>query len=120
MTVLLSAPADHAVTLRNQTLPQLHDHLAVPNYDRAALTPAVVHLGVGGFHRAHQAVYLDDLARTGETGWGEIGVGLRSPAMRDCLVPQDALYTVVERCQRGDSARVVGSMIRYHYAPDDP
>ena len=91
-----------------------------PGYDSRALTPAVVHIGVGGFHRAHQAVYLDDLARTGETGWGEIGVGLRSPTMRDALVPQDCLFTVVERSDRGDTARIVGSMIRYLYAPDDP
>jgi fructuronate reductase/mannitol 2-dehydrogenase len=106
--------------LCNDTLPALRDRIDVPTYDRAALVPAVVHIGVGGFHRAHQAVYLDDLARLGHRGWGEIGVGLRSPAMRDALVPQDHLFTVVERDRNGDTARVVGSMIGYLYAPDDP
>jgi mannitol 2-dehydrogenase len=117
MTSVLRA---RAADLSNTTLHQLDDRIRVPEYDREALTPAVVHLGVGGFHRAHQAVYLDDLAGTGETGWGEIGVGLRSPAMRDALGPQDSLFTVVERSGRGDYARVVGAMTRYLYAPDCP
>src|SRR4051794_28635214 len=71
-----------------------------PSYDRRALVPGVVHIGVGGFHRAHQAVYLDDLLRRpGGTRWGILGVGLleHDRRMRDALVSQDALYTVVER-----------------------
>ncbi|WP_250037132.1 mannitol dehydrogenase family protein [Paractinoplanes maris] len=110
----------HCLPLADRTLPSLQHRLAVPVYDRAALTPAVVHLGVGGFHRAHQAVYLDDLARLGNSDWGEIGVGLRSTTMRDALGPQDGLFTVVERDGRGDTGRVVGSMVGYRYAPDDP
>jgi fructuronate reductase/mannitol 2-dehydrogenase len=102
------------------TLPRHAERVRVPTYDRAALTPAVVHFSVGGFHRAHQLVYFDDLAEQGETGWGVIGVGLRSSAMRDALRPQDYLYTVVERSRDGERARVVGSMIDYHFAPDDP
>ena len=120
MTSVLPKLSSDVVDLRARTIPALDERIDIPRYDRGSLTPAVVHLGVGGFHRAHQAVYLDDLARTGETGWGEIGVGLRSPAMRDALTPQDCLFTVVERCDRGDTARVVGSMIRYLFAPDDP
>jgi mannitol 2-dehydrogenase len=108
------------VALDDSTIHQLDDRVRVPDYDRRALTPAVVHIGVGGFHRAHQAVYLDDLATTGETGWGEIGVGLRSPGMRDALLPQDCLFTVVERSERGDTARIIGSMTGYLFAPDDP
>jgi fructuronate reductase/mannitol 2-dehydrogenase len=92
----------------------------VPTYDRAALTPAIVHLGVGGFHRAHQAVYLDDLAQRGITDWGEWGVGFRSRAMRDALAPQDFLYTVVERDHEGARARVIGALGRCLFAPDDP
>jgi fructuronate reductase/mannitol 2-dehydrogenase len=65
-------------------------------------------------------MYLDHLARLGHTGWGEIGVGLRSPAMRDALLPQDCLFTVVQRGRDGDTARVVASMVDYLYAPDDP
>ncbi|MDQ4038072.1 MAG: mannitol dehydrogenase family protein [Actinomycetota bacterium] len=92
----------------------------MPRYDRRLLSPAIVHIGVGGFHRAHQAVYLDELARAGETEWGELGVGLHTPAMRDALRAQDWLFTVVERDKIGDSARVVGSMTDYLFAPDDP
>lgn len=88
--------------------------------DRSRLTAAVVHIGVGGFHRAHQAVYLDSLIRTGELDWAEIGIGLRSPAMKHALEPQDCLFTVVERDSSGDDARVVGSMRDYLFAPDDP
>ncbi|NAZ87747.1 mannitol dehydrogenase family protein [Kineococcus sp. T90] len=91
-----------------------------PGYDRSALVPAVVHLGVGGFHRAHQAVYLDDLARRGETGWGVVGVGLHSSRMRDALAPQDNLYSVVVRGPQHDEVRVVGVLVDYLYAPDDP
>nr|WP_296067506.1 mannitol dehydrogenase family protein [uncultured Actinoplanes sp.] len=106
--------------LTNANLPMLGDRTALSADDRAALTPAVIHLGVGGFHRAHQAVYLDDLARRGHRGWGEIGVGLHSPAMRHALAPQDWLFTVLERGRYRDTARIVGSMIGYLYAPDDP
>jgi mannitol 2-dehydrogenase len=113
-------PVVDAVPLSTQTLAALAGRLRVPTYDRAALTPAVVHFSVGGFHRAHQLVYFDDLAELGITDWGVIGVGLRSPAMRDALRPQDHLYTVVERSSEGERARVIGSMIDYHYAPESP
>jgi len=93
--------------------------VAVPSYDRAALTPAVVHMSVGYFHRAHQAVYFDDLARSGVTGWGMTGIGLRRRAMHEALAPQDWLYTVVERGAGATRARVVGAMGRYLFAPDD-
>jgi len=79
-----------------------------------------VHIGVGGFHRAHQAVYLDDLARTGETGWGVVGVGLHSTAIGEVLDAQDRLYLVVERGPERDDARVVGVHTGYLHAPSDP
>jgi mannitol 2-dehydrogenase len=79
-----------------------------------------VHFSVGGFHRAHQLVYFDDLAELGNTDWGVVGVGLHSPLMRDALAPQDHLYTVVERSRDGERARVIGSMIDYHFAPESP
>ena len=94
--------------------------VAMPTYDRSALTPAIVHLGVGGFHRAHQAVYLDELARRGVTEWGEWGVSLHNREKKESLERQDNLYTVVERDRYGDSARVVGVMDRYLFAPDEP
>jgi mannitol 2-dehydrogenase len=92
----------------------------VPAYDRTALSPGVVHIGVGAFHRAHQEVYFHDLAQRGVMDWGVIGVGLRSRDLKDALEPQDLLYTVVERGPEHDSARVVGTLHRYLHAPDDP
>ncbi|WP_246078930.1 mannitol dehydrogenase family protein [Modestobacter excelsi] len=94
--------------------------LRVPCYDRAALVPSIVHIGVGGFHRAHQAVYLDDLAAQGETGWGVVGVGLRRSQMGEVLGAQDCLFTVVERGPGHESARVIGSIVDYLYAPEKP
>jgi mannitol 2-dehydrogenase len=84
----------------------------------------MVHLGVGGFHRAHQAVYLDTLMNGGgPLDWGVVGVGLLpgDARMRDALHAQDCLYTVVVKHPDGRlEPRVVGSMVRYLYAPDDP
>ncbi len=91
-------------TLTQANLAAFAGRVAVPTYDRKRLAPAIVHIGVGGFHRVHQAVYLDDLAAHGITlAWGEHGVGLL-PAdkhMAAALIPQDCLYTVVARRQRG-------------------
>jgi mannitol 2-dehydrogenase len=121
-----TVPADRrptvmdAVSLSERTLHLLTRRLRVPSYDRTSLTPAVVHFSVGGFHRAHQLVYFDDLAEQGCPDWGVVGVGLRSPAMRDALRPQDHLYTVVERSSEGERARVIGAMVDYHYAPESP
>jgi mannitol 2-dehydrogenase len=102
------------------SLAALRGRVDAPSYDRALLRPAIVHIGVGGFHRAHQAVYLDALARAGNLEWGETGAGLRSRAMLAALQRQDCLYTVVERSQDGECARVIGAMRDYLYAPGDP
>ncbi|AEH08938.1 Mannitol 2-dehydrogenase [Candidatus Protofrankia datiscae] len=106
--------------LTESTVTKLGDRVETPAYDRHALTPSVVHLSVGGFARAHPILYFDDLAATGETGWGVIGVGMRSPAMGEVLRDQDGLYTVVERDRDGASARLVGALIDYLYLPDQP
>jgi fructuronate reductase/mannitol 2-dehydrogenase len=107
--------------LRQETLGLHGEQLIVPTYDRSALVPSVVHFSVGGFHRAHQLVYFDELAqRRISSDWGVIGVGLNHRLMKDALAPQDYLYTVVERSPHGERARVVGVMIDYHYAPDSP
>jgi mannitol-1-phosphate/altronate dehydrogenase len=94
--------------------------VAVPPYNRDRLTPAVVHLGVGGFHRAHQAVYFDELAARGHTGWGVVGVGIARPELREVLLDQDNLFVVVERGNDKQSARVVGSMVEYLLLAEDP
>jgi fructuronate reductase len=82
----------------------------LPQYDRALVTPGIVHLGIGNFHRAHQAVYVDDGLAT-DPSWGIIGVSLRSPDMRNALVPQDALYTLAVRDAGTTSARVIASVL---------
>src|SRR3954447_11404130 len=115
------APVTPIRPLNQRTLGQHGDQLIVPTYGRAALTPAVVHMSVGGFGRAHQLLYLDELAERRLTSdWGVVGVGLHQRHMKDALAPQDYLYTVVERSPDGERARVVGVMIDYHFAPDDP
>jgi mannitol 2-dehydrogenase len=105
--------------LSDATLATLPAEVNVPSYDRKALSPGVVHIGVGGFHRAHQAVYFDELARRGLAGdWGLTGVGLHSREMGEVLRGQDCLYLVVERGARGSDARVVGVMGHYLYGPE--
>lgn len=87
-----------------------------PGYDRARLTPGIVHIGVGNFHRAHMAVYLDDLFALGEAqDWAIIGAGVRpaDAAMHDALKAQDCLSTVIELDPEGKRARRVGAMIDF-------
>lgn len=79
-------------------------------YDRAKVTPGIVHLGIGAFHRAHMAVYVDDILAK-EPGWGIIGASLRRPDTKDALSPQDYLFTVAIRDAAGTKARVIGSIL---------
>jgi mannitol-1-phosphate/altronate dehydrogenase len=111
----MSDPEPSVPALNNRTVDAPHRHeLRTPGYDRAALEPAVVHFGVGGFHRAHQAVYFDALAELGFTRWGVIGVGMRRPEMGQVLEAQDNLFTVVERGAHDDSsAKVIGCVVEY-------
>jgi mannitol 2-dehydrogenase len=103
--------------LNERTLAHHARRVATPGYDRRALAPGVLHVGVGAFHRSHQAVYFDDLAGRGHTDWGITGAGLRGRAMQRALVAQDGLYTVVTRDRQGDRARVIGAMTGYLLAP---
>jgi mannitol 2-dehydrogenase len=106
--------------LSNTTLPLHSQRIDVPTYDRSALQHGVVHIGAGNFHRAHQAVYLDDLASQGISHqWGITAVSLHSRNVKDLLSAQDGLYTVVQRGHDRQTARVVGSIGSYHYAPSD-
>ncbi len=110
-----------AVKLNSENLTKLPGDVAVPAYDRSQLIPHTVHIGVGGFHRAHQAVYLDDLlAMPGTPRWGECGVGVlpSDDRMRDAMHGQDCLYTLLERSAESQTARVIGSMTQYLYAPE--
>jgi mannitol 2-dehydrogenase len=106
------------------TLDHLGPEVATPGYDRSAVRVGIVHLGVGGFHRSHQAMYLDRLMEQGQAlDWGICGVGVlpSDSRMRDVLSTQDGLYTLVLAHPDGRlEARVIGSMVEYLLAPDDP
>ena len=94
--------------------------VAVPAYDRRRLAPRVLHVGVGGFHRSHMALYTDEAAAAGGD-WGIRGIGLL-PAdrrMADALDAQDHLYTLIERDGDGSSARVVGSLLDFAFVAGD-
>jgi mannitol 2-dehydrogenase len=86
----------------------------VPHYDRAALAPRIVHLGVGGFHRSHLARYVDELAEDGG-GWAIRGAGLleHDRTMAGVLAAQDCLYTLVERDSDGSRGHIVGSIVDF-------
>ena len=97
-------------------LSHLPANVAGPAYDRSALRPGILHVGVGNFHRAHMAVYLDRLFATGrDHDWAIVGAGVRpnDATMRERLAAQDWLTTVVELDPHGLSARVVGSMVDF-------
>ncbi|HTV96218.1 MAG TPA: mannitol dehydrogenase family protein [Steroidobacteraceae bacterium] len=106
--------------LGRSTLDCLSPDVARPGYDWRAVQTGVVHLGIGAFHRAHQAVYFDEALRRGDLRWGVAGVSLRSTRVRDELVPQDGLYSVLVR--EGDSvrARIIGAVRAVLVAPQDP
>jgi mannitol 2-dehydrogenase len=108
--------------LSQAALPQLG--IPVPAYDRAALKIGIVHIGVGGFHRAHQAMYLDALMNRGlALDWAICGLGVLpgDAAMRDALLAQNGLYTLVIKHPDGTTeARVIGSITDFAHAPDDP
>lgn len=98
----------------SETVPDLS--VQMPGYDRKALTPGIVHIGLGNFHRAHMAVYLDDLFRLGLAhDWAIIGAGVRpaDAAMRDALLAQNCLSTVIELDPQGRSCRRIGAMIDF-------
>ena len=108
--------------LNQSTLAQLP--VSTPSYDRSEIGIGIVHFGVGGFHRAHQAMYIDQLLERGlARDWGICGVGVM-PAdlrMRDALDAQDGLYTLILKNPDGTrDVRVIGSILDYRYAPDDP
>ncbi len=106
------------------SLRSLTEQVATPPYDRSRVRAGIVHLGVGGFHRSHQAMYLDRLMAQGRAlDWGICGVGVL-PAdrlMAEVMAAQDCLFTLVVRHPDGAAeARVIGSIVDYLFAPDDP
>src|ERR1700733_8607588 len=100
-------------------LSTLPSHVARPTYDRSALRTGIVHLGIGSFHRAHQAVYTDSVLASGDLRWGIVAASLRNPDTRDALKPQDYLYTLDLRSEV-ESLRVIGSLRDILVAPENP
>jgi fructuronate reductase len=94
--------------------------LQKPAYDVAGQHVGIVHLGIGAFHRAHQAIYVDDCMAAGDRDWAILGASLRSAETRDALSSQGGLYTAMIRSAGRDEARVVGSVRRLLVAPEDP
>lgn len=92
------------------TLGSLKPGIGVPNYDRGKVTPGIVHLGIGAFHRAHMAVYVDDLL-SADPSWGIVGASLRRPDTKDALQPQAGLYSIAVRDAAGTHPRVIGSIL---------
>lgn len=112
------------VSLNSGTLSSLRAEVAVPSYDRSRVTAGIVHLGVGAFHRAHQAAYIDRLMNEDQAfEWGICGVGVLpiDAGMKRAMGDQDCLYTLVLKNPDGRWVpRVIGSIVEYMFAPDDP
>lgn len=106
--------------LCDQALADLPADVARPAYDRGQVRTGVVHLGVGAFHRAHQAVVFDDALAAGDLRWGVLGASLRSPRVAEQLNPQDGLYTLVIRDGAEEGLRVIGSGRGVLIAAQDP
>ena len=109
--------------LNQQSLAYMPSHVDTPSYDRRKVKAGIVHIGVGGFHRAHQAMYINELLKTpGSEQWGICGVGLleANRVLRDVLKQQDYLYTLTVRHPNGTiDNTVIGSMIDFLFAPEN-
>ena len=112
-----------AIPLRRTALGTLPTTVHVPRFDAGAVTPGIVHLGLGGFHRAHMARYTYDLMglRPDMLGWGIVGAGLMpgDRRMAESLGPQDSLYTLVERSGTDETVTVIGSLAGVVFAGED-
>ena len=110
------------IPLSRANLARLQPPVQVPRFDPAHVTPGIVHLGLGGFHRAHMARYTHDLMqlRSDALGWGIVGAGLMPPdrRMQESLGPQDNLYTLVERSAEQEAVSVIGSLAGVIFAGD--
>jgi fructuronate reductase len=114
------SPKEADLRLSHASLARLPGHIRRPGYDRARIRPGIVHLGTGAFHRAHQAVVIDDLLAAGATDWGIIGASLRSADTHNALTPQDCLYTVAVRSGAGTGHRIIGSVLETQVAREKP
>jgi fructuronate reductase/mannitol 2-dehydrogenase len=108
-------------TLLENSRSRPDSRVSFPSYDRGALSPGFLHIGVGGFHRAHQGAFLDELAeRRISNEWGVRGLSLRNGTGRERLLRQDCVYSILQRGAAGDEVRVVGALLEYLLAPENP
>lgn len=112
------------ILLKQANLPLLPEQITVPNYDRTQVTAGIVHIGVGGFHRSHEAFYTDQyMQHSGDLTWGICGVGLREAdrKMQGILKEQDYLYTLIVKHPNGQvENRVIGCLTDFLLSCDDP
>lgn len=120
MTSSASNPNGMSARLSTRTLAHIGTGIATPRYDRSAIAPGIVHLGLGAFFRAHGAEYIDDILALEPGPWGIVGVSLQRPDLRNRLQPQDCLYTLIARDDQPPRARVIGSVLDTLVAPEDP
>ncbi len=111
-----------SIALNRANLASLQPPVRVPAYDPASVTPGIVHLGLGGFHRAHMARYTHELMERDPAAraWGIAGAGLlpSDRRMHDALAPQDGLYTLVERGSQGETVSIIGSIAHVIFAAE--
>lgn len=106
--------------LSEATLARVPAEVARAGYARGEQARGIVHLGIGAFHRAHQAVYTDDAMAAGDRDWAITAVSLRSPQVREQLAAQDGLYTVATRDAAGEQLRVIAAVREVLVAPHNP
>ncbi len=108
-------------TISNSTLGELPEAFATPTFDRQAVSQGIVHIGVGGFHRAHLATYANELCESGHKDWAILGAGIleHDQRMSEALLAQDGLYTLISRGPDATDLTLIGSITGYVYAFPD-
>lgn len=94
--------------------------IKLPQYDRVEVKSSIVHLGIGAFHRAHQAFYTEAVLNQFGGDWGIIGCSLRSASVKAQLAEQDGLYTLVERGPEGEKFQIMGAVKEVVVGPENP
>jgi fructuronate reductase len=97
--------------LNEKNLSSLPANVQRPSYDRSKVVGSIVHLGIGAFHRAHQAMFTDIVLSSGDLAWGIVGAGIISAEMKNALEPQDHLYALAERSADSEKVKVIGSIV---------
>ena len=116
----MSATLDRTETLGPALLARLPQSVRRPGYDRGALKVGMAHLGVGAFHRCHQAEFTDDVLEQRFDRWGVVGINVRPPRLADTLGRQDGLYTRLLRDGDSVDARVIGCLVAAIDSEDSP